>query len=223
MKIYLVPIDAAARYELYCETPAVAPPDELSKPGWRARISETFRRAVEEGEAARRGATAGAAQTSRIRRAITRKLAEAVAEQRLLWQLRRTESATLVHPDDLSSDQATEIRNRLLKVDKDKHARWGVVDALLGLASAPIALLPGPNVLAYYFVFRAVGHYLSMLGSRHGMSGVVWNFEPSRDVTDLRQSPSLDRDTRRALVDRVEGALGLEHLGAFLESTCDRP
>ena len=40
---------------------------------------------------------------------------------------------------------------------------------VLLIVSGVLALVPGPNVLAYYFAFRVVGHWLSMRGARQGL------------------------------------------------------
>ena len=53
------------------------------------RAVASFRRAIDEGEAEAHGARRVRDDASRLRALITRKLAEAVAEQRLLWHLRQ--------------------------------------------------------------------------------------------------------------------------------------
>ena len=40
-------------------------------------------------------------------------VAESIAEQRLLWQLRGRAEATLVHPDDLTAAQAQQFLRRI--------------------------------------------------------------------------------------------------------------
>jgi len=223
MDVYLVPA-GSDRYELYCETATVVPdtPTSGAPTSIRHRVTALFRRAVAEGEEQRLGAPTAPSQSA-IRRAITRKLADAVAEQRLLWQLRRQEHARLVHPDDLSDTAALDIARRLLAADRDKHRRWSVIDGLLVLASAPIALLPGPNVLAYYFIFRTVGHVLSMQGAMRGVQRVSWAMTPSADVTSLRQALALDAGARATRLDQISEALGLDRLATFIERIADRP
>src|SRR5262245_3367185 len=222
MDVYLVPA-SPSRYELYCEVSSVgAPSDDRPTTLW-GRAVNVFRRAVAEGEAARAGETPeDHANRGRVRRFITPRLAEAVAEQRLLWNLRTETTARLVYPDDLGSDAALEIRRRLLSADYDKHARWCAIDALLTLASAPIALLPGPNFLAYYFIFRTVGHFLSMRGAGHGMSETAWTADASPHLTTVRAALALDKEARRREVDVVANALGLDRLGPFVDDVADR-
>jgi hypothetical protein len=88
---------------------------------------------------------------------------------------------------------------------------------VLGVASAPVALLPGPNVLAYYFIFRSVGHFLSWRGASQGLSRITWTEAPSPELTRLRQALALDPAARAAAIDGVAGALGLERLRSFLD------
>jgi len=222
MDVYLVPA-GSDRYELYCETASAAPdvPASGAASSIRQRLTAVFRRAVAEGEGQRLGDPAASSQSA-VRRAITRKLADAVAEQRLLWQLRSQDRAQLVHPDDLTGAQAWEVARRQLTADRDKHVRWAVIDGLLVIASAPIALLPGPNVLAYYFIFRTVGHVLSMRGAMRGLQRVTWATSPSPQLTEVRQVLALNAAARATRLDQISQALGLDRLTTFVERTADR-
>ena len=217
MNVYLVP-SGPNRHELYCEIPSAATDGER-RPAtslWH-RMSDVFHRMLAEGERARAAPDEESQASGRIRRFIGRKLAEAVAEQRLLWHLRRETHVPLVHPDDRSPSAALQEARRLLTVDRDKHLRWVLIDGVLILLSAPVALLPGPNVLAYYFIFRTVGHFLSMRGAQQGLSGIAWDPQSSAALSDLRTTLALDRDARRLRVDAIAMALGLEGLSRFVD------
>ncbi|MEO8070931.1 MAG: hypothetical protein ABI652_05985 [Acidobacteriota bacterium] len=178
---------------------------------------ETFQRALAEGEAEQRGVTSpDHLKKSRIRRAITRRLAETVAEQRLLWHLRRQPSARLIYADDLTPATACAASRALLVADRDRHRRWCVIDALLTVATTPLALVPGPNVLAYLFLFRAVGHFLSMRGAQHGLTTMAWVAVASPHLTALRAALPLPGDQRSRRVDEIASALGLDRLSLFV-------
>ena len=187
LAVYLVPI-GGGRFELYTEPPdepasAVpkAGPDE-SAPGSRKpgigegarrqlhRLHERWRHAVHAAETT--GRSSG--RVARWRDALVRRIAESIAEQRTLWSLRGVTSASLVHPSDLSASSAAAMRERLLAHSRRHHGRWLLVD-LIGVAvTAILVLLPGPNLIGYYFVFRVVGHYLSWQGARHALLRTVW-------------------------------------------------
>ncbi|HUL74270.1 MAG TPA: hypothetical protein VLT86_14285 [Vicinamibacterales bacterium] len=224
MDVFLVPL-GPDRHELYCEPVASEPApaeDGGARSIWR-RVTDTFRRAVKEGEEARHQTAAPhAPPRGRIRRWLTRRLAEAVAEQRLLWRLRTEPAATLIHPDDLAEGRARDLTHASLRSDLDKHRLWCVIDTALAVAAAPLTVIPGPNLPAYYFVFRAVGHFLSMRGAQHGLSGVAWTCRPSTPLTTLRAIAGLDDEARAARVDEVGAALGLEHLARLVEGASAR-
>lgn len=228
MDVYLVPT-GRDRYELYCEVkPAGDEGEADAEPRgslW-ARASHSFRRAVAEGEEADGDeSTPDAAREQpakgRARRFITRKLAQAVAEQRLLWHLRRQGEVRLIHPDDLDATAAIARSRTLLTADRDKHRRRSVVNALLLAASGPFALVPGPNLLAYYFTFRTVGHFLSTRGADHGLARVSWQTVPSADLTAIRGALGLDPGNRRQRVDDLARSLGLEKLPRFVTRVAD--
>ncbi len=220
MDVFLVPV-GGDRHELYCEHAEPEPPVDVASGGrsLRRRLTDAFHRALHEGEEERRRRRAGERadpSRGRMRRWITVRLAEAAAEQRLLWHLRRATHAQLIYPDDLTEARAGEIRDASLRTDLDKHRLWAVVDTAITVLLAPVALLPGPNLPAYYFVFRAVGHFLSMRGAQRGLRGVSWTYVGSAPLTELRASFHLDASARSAQVDATAAALGLERLAPFL-------
>src|SRR5262249_54862416 len=92
--------------------------------------------------------------------------AESIAEQRTLWALRPAAEAVLVHPSHLADGDAAGRRKAILARARRHHGAWLIVDGLLFVASGALTLLPGPNVFAYYFGFRMIGHYLSWRGAR---------------------------------------------------------
>src|SRR5262245_59667175 len=150
MDVFLVPV-APDRYELYCEEPDEPAAIEGSGGGsvrglWH-RGKARFREMLDEAEhERRRAADPDAERASFGRRAkarVMRWVAESLAEQRLLWQLRGRAEATLVHPDDLSSAQAGQILKRSLQRDWERHRFWLIVDVLGGAASLPLILAPG--------------------------------------------------------------------------------
>ena len=217
MNVYLVPA-AAGRHELYCE---VASPEQASdaKAGsFRERLVHGFHRMVAEGERAIHGQDDDEPARGRIRRFITRRIAEAVLEQRLLWHLRNETNVRLFHPDDLSPDGAVAAARTLIGSDYAKHLRWCIIDALVAAITGPLFFfVPGPNIVSWYFAFRAVGHFFALRGAKQGLSGATWTTEPSAELTALRAALVLDHDTRSRRVDEIAAALGLDRLAWFVE------
>jgi hypothetical protein len=146
------------------------------------------------------------------------RIAEAVAEQRLLWHLRHVTHGRLVHPDDIMGERAVTVLRDHLQADYSKHVRWCGIDALLTAILGPLLFfVPGPNVVSWFFAFRAVGHFLALRGARQGLNGVRWETVPSVDLRAIREALGLPAADRRALLDRLSSALGLAHLGRFVE------
>ena len=220
MDVYLVPV-GLDRHELYCEIPE-APGDAGAEAprGFFRRLIHRFREMVEEAERERRhGPTerAGDGWASRVRARTMRWVAESIAEQRLLWHLRSQSEARLHFPDDLDTPKAHDILRQQLGRDFDKHRFWLAIDLILFLASGLLMLVPGPNLIAYYFAFRLVGHYLSLRGAKRGLSVVAWRYEPSAPLTELRRVLALAPDAREPRVHAVAERLRLEHLVTFFQ------
>jgi hypothetical protein len=222
MDVYLVPA-GRTRHELYCEAGGQVDADANAPHAslWH-RMTRVFYQMLAEGERTERDPAGPPVSRGRARRFLARLLARAVAEQRLLWHLRRADSARLVYPDDLDAGPALEAGRRLLRHDRDKHRRWLVIDGALIVVAAPFALLPGPNVLAYYFIFRTVGHWLSLRGATQGLARTTWTLAASPLLTELRAAitgPAADRAARVAAVAR---GLALDRLPAFVDRIADR-
>jgi len=183
--VYLVPA-GAGRFELYSEPPedtasAGRDPDDGVIRRLMHRLHQRWREMVRIAE--RDGAATG--RFARLRDRLVRNVADSTDEQRALWSLRRVTSATLVYPADLSDATANATRGQLLASARTHHGRWLLVNLIGVAATAILVLLPGPNVIGYYFLFRVAGHYLSWQGARHAILRIVWRTraEPA-DVFD---------------------------------------
>ena len=140
-------------------------------------------------------------------------------EQRLLWHLRRQTEACLFFPDDVTEVSATARLRTQLARDRDRHRFWLSIDSVGFVLSGLLMLLPGPNLVAYYFAFRLVGHYLSMTGARRGLEVVRWRTEGSPPLSELRRAIGLEPEQRARHVSDVALKLRLEHLATFFERT----
>ena len=225
MDVFLVPV-APDRYDLYCEESEEPEPpavDGTPPPGFFRRLTLRFREQLAEAERARRqGPQPGDVRPSflgRVKARSMRWIAESIAEQRLLWQLRRQDAVLLVYPDDVTEVQARQLLRRSLQRDWGRHRFWLIIDSLLGAGSVLLIILPGPNVIGYYFMFRIVGHYLSLRGARRGLTLVTWTAEASAPLSQLRTMIDEAPDARAARLHDVAAALGLEHFASFFQRT----
>jgi K+-H+ exchange-related protein len=218
MDVFLVPV-GSDQHELYCEVEEDDDAVEAEgRSAWWKRQVAKFRQLIREAEAERDRRAQGEPTASRgLWRYIVGKIAEAVAEQRLLWLLQRQTAVQLLFPDDIDAGQALQICRESLKQDFEKHRRWLGIDALVFLLFVPLTVIPGPNVPALYFSFRAVAHYFSMRGARQGLKGIVWSPAASPPLSEVRTALDLDRQERRRRIDEIGSRLGLERLGAFVE------
>ncbi|HXT70642.1 MAG TPA: hypothetical protein VN700_12850 [Vicinamibacterales bacterium] len=221
MQVYLVPV-GAKRHHLYVEidddeetgTAATEPPR-----GWIGRQMSRFRAMLAEAEAERRRTERGeTVKSSGLWKWILRKIAETIAEQRLLWHLRGETAVDLRYPPDLGADGALkEVREEFAR-DSAKHLRWLVIDGLLVAITGPLFFfVPGPNVISWYFTFRAVAHFLSWRGARKGRSVIDWRPEMCPPLADVRLAIQLPAADRRKRLEAISTALGLKHFTGFVE------
>ncbi|HUR19640.1 MAG TPA: hypothetical protein VMZ90_02445 [Vicinamibacterales bacterium] len=236
MDVYLLPVmpappGAEPPFELYCEPPPDPEPEPGSevKPGFFGRMALRFKQALAEGEEEERRHESGEPDEApkdfggRVGRYVKRKLAAAVAEQRVLWHLRHATAARLHHPVTITSPRAIEIATAEFKKDYSKHWRWFIIDAVILVLQAPLVVLPGPNVVGIYFIFRSVGHFFSYQGARKGMEASLWTGVPSAPLADLQEALSLDPAPRAQRIETIADTLGLERLSVFMRRVDDRP
>ena len=223
MDVFLVPV-AAQEHELYCEVPDApledAPP---ASRGLLRSLMQRFRETLAAAERERRARLSGepvdepSGWWGRIKGRTLRWAAESIAEQRLLWHLRTCTRASLGYPSDLPEPVARDAMRSQLSRDYDEHRRWFVLDIVGFIASGLLMLVPGPNVLAYYFAFRVVGHFLSMRGARHGLDVTDWQLCPSDELRDIRPLIHRDAPERMARLRAIQARLRLDHLASFVE------
>jgi hypothetical protein len=223
MDVFLVPV-APDRYELYCEEhdEPTAGADAVPPRGFFRRMAHRVSEQLDEAERQRRhgGPPADEAPRSflgRVQARSMRWVAEWIAEQRLLWQLRKKVAACLVYPDDVSEAHARQLLRRSLQRDWERHRFWMIVDGLGLTGSALLILLPGPNFIGYYFLVRTVGHYLSLRGARRGLVTVDWSVQANPALASLRSMVNDPPDAREERVRAVADTLRLEHFASFFQ------
>src|ERR1043165_5830199 len=213
MDVFVIPV-APDRYELYCEAAVEAPPAAGGSTGILGRIRYQFAVMLHQAEERRRaGASASrpGARRGRLQEWIMGWVAERIAEQRLLWNLRRERAVVAFHPQDLTFEQTLTLIHRMLQRDYERHRVWLVVDTLLLIGSIALILLPGPNIIGYYFAFRVLGHWLSIRGALQGLRGVTWTGQPCEPLTQLREAATLKGEARDQQVYAIAAQLRLQH------------
>ena len=220
--VYLVPI-GSGRFELYTEPP------EDSASGAAPREHDGFvRRTIQRLEqrwhraahAAAHGPGTGEARRGGVARArdrIVRRIAESIAEQRTLWAIRTLTAAALVYPSDLSDASAAAARERLLTHARRHHGRWLLLNIVGVALTAILVLVPGPNVIGYYFAFRVIGHFLSWRGAWQGLDRISWRGVPEPALTELGALARLPRAERADRVASLAAALRLPRLAVFFD------
>ncbi len=230
MDVYLVPV-GPERYELYCES-ADDPPVEHdeSASGVFRRLVERFtlmlaavEREYERERVRRAQRTHHDGIYRRLRSRVVRWVAERVAEQRLLWRLRKQVAVRAWYPTPLDDARALAVIRGNLQHDLDRHSRFLVLDGVGLLLSGLLMPFPGPNLPGYYFTFRVVGHLLAMRGARQGLRRVEWTLQASPALGRLCDLGAVPPAERLDEVRAIERELGLTRLGRFFERIVAKP
>jgi hypothetical protein len=221
MNVFVIPV-APERYELYYEhTGDLAPDAEPPPSGIVAKLQRRFSdllRAAEEHHH-RRAERVDKPQSwfGRVQDRLLSWMAERIVEQQLLWNLRKQTTVAAVHPRDVAFDQVLVHIQQALKGDYERHRLWLVVDAVGLVLSWPLTVIPGPNFLLFYFLFRVGGHWMSMRGASQGRHRVTWTGQPSETLVKLRASLQLHGHERQRRIQEIASELHLRNLPAFVE------
>jgi hypothetical protein len=235
MDVFLIPTIASERYELYYEAPDGEEVDAAEADGWLSRLtfglSDRLRRRfdamlleAEEWRHRRHEArTEPAGLMGRARRKIMGFIVERIAEQRLLWHLRKASEVCVHVPADLAASDADEIVRGMLSRDADHHRKWFWIDVVLLIPAGLLTVVPGPNVVGIYFTFQVVSHYLSWTGAKNGLALSPWSTESCVELSELRSAMALAPPQRQRRFHELADQLRLEHLPTFLEDVAARP
>lgn len=217
LNVFLVPVGANS-YECYYEAVEEEDTDEPGE-GFLARLLRKFNEQLKEAERARHEAPIERPKTflGRMQQRSLRWIAERRAEQRLLWHLRKAHSATLHVPADMPANQADTVMRASMKRDADRHRTLLIPHTLALVASAAVAVVPGPNVLAYLLFFTAGGHFLSWRGAVNALHKVQWTIEPNPALTDLHAAFALEPEARHRMIVDVSQRLHMPRMARFVE------
>jgi len=221
MDVFVIPV-GADQYVLYYEQPTEPEPEDEPEPSgifakWQRRFSDLLRAAEENRHEQRDQTGTPPSWTRRIQDRMMSWIAKRVTEQRLLWNLRKQDHVVAVHPSDTTFDAVMPHIHRALQRDYERHRNWLIVDTIGLIVSGLLAIVPGPNLLAYYFLFRVGGHWLSMRGATQGRRRVEWEGRPCEPLNELREALRLPRRERHGCVQRVSSTLHLRNLPTFFE------
>ena len=215
MVVFLVPA-GRDRFELYSEVgdePGAPPAREEGRfRRWAHAANLRWHQIV---ETARRGRARG--RLARWRDAVVCRLSETIAEQRALWALRSHSEATLRYPAHVSVERARSELNQAISHARTHHLRWLMIDGLLFVASGVFFFIPGPNLIAYYFAFRFIGHLQSWRGARQSMDVIEWSHEPDAGLAELASLVDQPRAERAPRVAAIAAALKLQRLSSFFD------
>ena len=219
MDVYLVPV-GPDRYECYYEA---AEEETIAEPvdgkGFFARMRARFNEQLKEAEQSRHQKASVEPTTflGRMHKRSLRWIAERVAEQRLLWHLRKTNTAILHTPSDMTSDRADTIMRGSMKRDADFHRNRLILHSLALIAAVPVAVVPGPNILGYLFTFTVVGHFLAWRGAVRALHQIAWTIAPNPALGELQRAFSLGADARHSVIHEVARRLHMPRMARFVE------
>lgn len=139
------------------------------------------------------------------------------SDEALLRRLRSASVVEIYYPTMITPEQAGQLWTSYLKSHGRYHLVWLVIDALGALATLPLIIMPGPNVLGYPLTYRAICHLLALRGAQNAKGDqVATTFLSSNALDNLLGGQDI---TSSEQVAYVAASFGLKDLDAFINRT----
>lgn len=211
MKVYLLPL-GGGEYLFYSEGPeaaeaageAEAGAERGGLRGWAERKYKSLQSVLNESESG---------VGLRVRLAWEWLQRRTAPDEPLLRSLRGAGEIKLVHPSSLSTEDVRERWEDYLSSRNRRHTLWLALNAIVSPLTVLLAPLPGPNVIGYWFIYRAVCHLLARLGIRRAqsMEGAALELLSSEALNETLEAADAER------IASVANGFGLKGLAAYLE------
>lgn len=213
MKIYLLVLDDGQRV-FYSEGPEVPAMDENARiprrgfRGWAERKYESLQTAINSSEGK---------VSLRLRHVWTWLQRRTSPDESLLRSLRNASVIKIYHPPSIKTEEARTLWANYLLSRRHRHTLWLVVNGLVSPLTVLLAPIPGPNIIGYWFLYRAICHLLVVSGVRRAISAQV--------STDFHSSSALDEiisATNDERIVRLAEHFGLKKLDGFIRRVANK-
>ncbi len=122
-------------------------------------------------------------------------------DEALLSRLRSVETVDVEHPPSMTDIEARNAWNAFLAQARRRHGPWFLVNLMISPLTVVLAPLPGPNLIGYWFAFRAWQDGMILLGIRKAKIGEIeTTFLPNESLEIHRPDP------RRRTSEQPDGA-----------------
>lgn len=139
-------------------------------------------------------------------------------DETLLRGLRSSKLIAVYHPTTMTAEESVAAWREYLGTRQRYHGFWFALNAVLSPLGVLLTPIPGPNVVAYWFVYRAICHFLAIMGISRGRRGRIPTvFHPSDTLDRPFEDPTDDW-----WIDHLAVRHSLKGLGDFLKRIGDK-
>lgn len=210
MKIFLLRLDDE-RCFFYSEGPETPAENEGARAAARGGVRAWLEAKYEGLQMAISGAQSGVGL--HVRRAWEWLQRRTAPDEAMLRALRNVEAVHLYHPATMEASEALDNWTDYLRSRARRHTLWLILNALITPLTVLLAPLPGPNIIGYWFLYRAICHLLALLGVRRALDGEKIGTETFASEALEGFFAAEDEERLRLLSD----GLGLKNVDAFMK------
>ncbi len=205
MKVYLLPLDHGPTFF------GVADDEEESRSGpargWLARTAHSIRSSLKQPKGG----------LARKVKAVWEWLQQRLhPDEYLLAALRTARSVEIFHPPAVSAATVETLWRDYLGRRRWRYALWLTFNTVLSPVAVLLTPLPGPNVIGYWFAYRAVRDLLIVIGATRALGRrVPTTFHAETELQDIDEVSD-------DVLDRLKERLGLEGVHEFVARLKER-
>jgi hypothetical protein len=139
-------------------------------------------------------------------------------DEAVLRTLRLADTVELYSPAEMTSQKAMESWSHHISAKRRRHTLWLIIDTIVTPLTLLLMPLPGPNVVGYWFVYRAFCHLLVLLGIRKARDEIERTTVHHEEMLD-----ELLNGRNEAKISDLSVKYGLKDLAGFISRVAASP
>jgi hypothetical protein len=209
MTVYLLRLDDGRTLIFYGVPDPVLDEELASHGGVRGWLTRKYRNLKDALESAEHGPGAWARRVWHWLRRWTS------PDEPMLRALRSADRLTLAYPASISPDEARAAWCQYLAARLRRHGLWLTINLLIAPLTILLIPVPGPNVIGFWVVYRAICHTLALLGIRRSRARTA-----DAKLVPYDEPEPWASDAER--ISHFEARHGLDGIAAYVQEAAPR-
>jgi hypothetical protein len=131
-------------------------------------------------------------------------------DESFLRRLRTAKNIEIYYPQNMDEARVKREWTSYLRKRSRSHRLWLIVNGIISPLTLLLAIIPGPNLIGYWFTYRAICHALVLFGTRQALEATT----ALHPVDTLNLQLAADNSEN---VEHVSRVFGFKELAVYLK------